>query len=97
MGTAFIQHVLKEFLSRQSEANVVANLKKYKFLHAQVQYLRYVVGRGVIMPHNSNVEDIKDFPRPSNRRKLRRFLGWIGYYQRFLKNLPVSLPCSPSH
>ena len=78
--------VLKHFLERLTEAKLVANLKKCEFVHAQVQYLGYVVGQGVVRPPDSKVEAIKDLSRPTTRREVRRFLGCFGYYRRFLKN-----------
>ena len=77
---------LELLLSRLSQAHLVVNLKKCDFVHAQVQYLGYVVGYGKVCPPESKVEAIKSFKPPLNRRELRRFLGSIGYYRRFLKN-----------
>lgn len=44
------QHLcsLRQFLSRLLSANLMANLKECKFVHAQVQYLGYVLGHGVV-------------------------------------------------
>lgn len=78
--------ILKNLLTRLNSANLVVNLKKCEFVCAQVQYLGYVVGLGKVRPPDSKVDALKDFPAPRNKRELRRFLGCIGYYRRFLKN-----------
>src|SRR4029434_10688884 len=45
-----------------------------------------VVGRGQVRPVGAKVEAICNFPAPSNRRGLRRFLGMVGYYRGFCEN-----------
>jgi hypothetical protein len=77
---------LEKLLWRLVDANLVVNLKKCEFVCAQVQYLGYVVGLGTVQPPDSKVEAIKNFLPPCTKRDVRRFLGCIGYYRRFLKN-----------
>ena len=77
---------LGTLFSRLSAAHLVVNLKKCAFVSAQVQYLGYVVGHGQVRPPDSKIKAISNFPPPQNRRELRRFLGCIGYYRRFLRN-----------
>ena len=69
-----------------ADANLVLNLSKSDFGHAEVTYLGHVVGRGVLAPIRSKVSAIQDLPPPANRRALRRFLGMIGFYRRFVHN-----------
>lgn len=77
---------LGKLLKRLSQARLVANLEKCEFVQAQVLYLGYVVGRGTVSPPDAKVKAIRECDRPKNRRELRRFLGCIGYYRRFLRN-----------
>lgn len=37
-------------------------------------------------PVQAKIEAILDFPQPSNKRELRRFLGMTGYYRGFCRN-----------
>ena len=60
-----------------ANANLVLNLSKSDFGHAEVAYLGHVVGRGELAPIRSKVSAIRDLPPPANRRALRRFLGMI--------------------
>lgn len=62
------------------------NLSKCEFAKAVVTYLGKVVGQGQVKPVNAKVESIVEFPAPSNKRELRRFLGMTGYYRGFCKN-----------
>lgn len=73
-------------LSRLSEAGLVLNLEKCDFVKAKVQYLGYVIGQGHIAPPSAKVSVIVKMDAPKNRSELRRFLGAIGYYRRFIVN-----------
>ena len=70
-----------------SSATLTVNLAKCEFGRATVTYLGKIVGRGQVRPVRAKVEAIDDFPKPSNRRSLRRFLGMAGYYRSFCKNV----------
>ena len=42
------------------------------------------MGQGKVKPVEAKVEAISDFPVPSGKRKLMRFLGVAGYYRQSL-------------
>ena len=65
------------------------NLDKCEFGQACVTYLGHVVGRGEIRPINAKVEAIVNFAVPTNKNKLMRFLGMVGYYRKFCNNFAV--------
>jgi len=85
--TEWKQHVdhLEHLVSRLAEAGLVVNLAKCEFVQASVQYLGYVVGHGQVRPPEAKVQVIQEFLAPTCRRALRRFLGMIGYYRRFIR------------
>ena len=78
-----ITHV-EALFARLQYAGLVVNLEKCDFVKAQVQYLGYVVGHGCVTPPEAKVEAIRQFPAPSCRRALQRFLGMVGYYRLFV-------------
>ena len=47
------------------------------------------MGQGQIKPVEAKVEAITDFPEPTSRRQLMRFLGMAGYYRKFCKIFSV--------
>ena len=49
-------------------------------------YLGHVVGQGRTLPTHPNVEAIIDYPTPSTRKSLTRFLGMVGFYRKFCSN-----------
>lgn len=44
------------------------------------------VGQGQVCPVSAKVSAIADFPVPTTRRELRRFLGMAGYFRSFCQN-----------
>lgn len=84
---------LERLFQALAEANLVINLGKCDFGHAQVTYLGHVVGCGVVAPVESKINSILNLPAPNNKRALRRFLGMIGFYRRFVANFAqLALP-----
>ena len=70
-----------------SRARLVVNLAKSEFVCAQLQYLGHVIGLGTLAPPAAKCEDIKNMPPPTDRRQVRRFLGTVGYYRRYVRKL----------
>ena len=68
---------IRQFYDRLSDAKLTINLSKSEFACATVTFLGHVVGQGQIKPVDSKVCAINDFPRPENKKQLRRFL-WLG-------------------
>ena len=48
------------------------------------KYLRFVIDRGGIQPNIDKVEVIRAITKPWTVRKVRGFIGVIGYYKRFI-------------
>ena len=80
---------LRRVLTKFAEVNLTVNLAKSEFGHAQVTFLGHVVGNGRVKPCGAKMQSIIEYPPPSNKRELLRFLGMAGYYRRFCKNFSV--------
>lgn len=74
------------FFTRMAQANLTINLVKSEFAQAHVMFLGHIVGQGQVKPVMAKVEAINDFPVPTSKKELMRFLGMAGYYRRFCKN-----------
>lgn len=68
------------------DANLTLNLAKCEFAKAVVTYLGKRVGQGQVRPVEAKVSAIVNFPTPTTKRELRRFLGMVGYYRGFCRN-----------
>ncbi len=49
-------------------------------------YLGRVVGQGRVAPVQAKILAIADYPQPTTKKELQRFLGLVGYYRGFCKN-----------
>ncbi len=70
---------------RLNKASLTLNLAKCEFAKATVTYLGKCVGQGQVKPVEAKIAAIVEFPMPTNKRELRRFLGMSGYYRSFVK------------
>ena len=59
------------------------NLAKSELYHATITLLGHVVGQGQVKPVEAKVKAISDFPLPTCKRQLNRFLGMVGNNRKF--------------
>ncbi|CAM4600561.1 unnamed protein product [Leuciscus chuanchicus] len=93
--------LLRTVFERLEEASLTLNLAKCEFGQATITYLGKEVGQGQVRPIGAKVTAISEFPAPTTRRELRRFLGMAGYYRSFCRNFstiaqPLTSLLSPS-
>jgi len=81
-----LNHV-KQVLQRIYEAGLTIKKSKCEFATAVVSFLGHVVGHGEIRPNKAKVEAIRSFPRPTDRKQLRKLLGVISFYRRYIPHL----------
>ena len=80
-------HWLEIILKALKEANLQVNPTKSEFCCAQVKYLGYIIDSKGLQVDPEKTKAIDEYPPPKNLRQLRRFLGMVGWYARFLENL----------
>ena len=54
-------------------------------------FLGHKMNREGVVPLESKATAIQNFPRPSNMKQLRRFLGMLNYYRRFISAAAATL------
>uniref|UniRef100_A0A3B1JQK1 Gypsy retrotransposon integrase-like protein 1 n=2 Tax=Astyanax mexicanus TaxID=7994 RepID=A0A3B1JQK1_ASTMX len=77
---------LLHVLSRLKEYGLKLSLEKCKFFQASVRYLGHVVSEDGVETDPEKIEALKTWPSPMNLKELRSFLGFAGYYRRFIQN-----------
>ena len=77
---------LEQVFRRLAEANLTVNLSKSEFAQATVIYLGHVVGQGNVKPIDAKIQAICEYPAPTTRRSLQRFLGMAGFYRKYCVN-----------
>ena len=73
-------------VTRLVGAGLTVNRKKCEFYCYQVPYLGYLLGRDGLHPNPRRVVPIVKYPVPRKVKTLRRFLGMVGWYARFIEN-----------
>ena len=78
--------LVRVVLDRLQSAGFTLNFNKFTIAASEIKYLGHLLSsRGIsILP--GRVAAINSYPRPSNLRTLRRFLGMLGFYALFVPN-----------
>lgn len=75
---------LRQLFTRMKEYGMVINSAKCVFGAQEVNFLGYTISEKGTKPLPEKVQAIRDYPTPKNIRELRRFLGMINFYRRFM-------------
>ena len=83
----FEEHVkrLEAVFRRLEQHNLKLKPSKCEFFKTSVTYLGHVVSQEGIATDPEKLTAVKDWPTPTNVKELRQFLGFAGYYRRFVK------------
>ena len=75
---------LQILFTRLAEYGIIIGPEKCQFGTTEISFLGHHVCSEGISPLPSAVEAIVNFARPKKQRALRRYLGMVNYYHRFL-------------
>lgn len=73
-------------LSRLEEYGLKLSPDKCKFFQTSVCYLGHIVSSDGVKTDPEKVQALKTWPRPQTLKELQSFLGFSGYYRRFVKD-----------
>lgn len=77
---------LLKVLDRLEEYGLKISLDKCQFCQHQVRYLGHIVSAAGISTDPGKVQAILNWKKPVDLKSLRSFLGFCGYYRRFIAN-----------
>ncbi|CAH8610157.1 unnamed protein product [Schistosoma curassoni] len=77
---------LRQLFMRLREHGISINIEKCEFGKESLQFLGHNITSQGITPIATEVDAIRNYPLPDSWKKLRRFLGLINYYRRFIPN-----------
>lgn len=75
---------LEILFQKLKEYGVVINTSKCVFAQTEVNFLGYLVSSTGTRPQPEKVDAILTYPKPETIKKLRRFLGMMNFYRRFI-------------
>ena len=85
---SFEEHIrrLELVLHRLGECGLKLAPQKCEFFKRKVKYVGHVVSEQGIEADPEKVDKIKHWPTPTNPEQVRQFLGFAGYYRKFVKD-----------
>ena len=68
---------------------------KRHLFQTSVPFLGHIVGRSGLECNPKKIEDVKSWPVPDCLKSVSQFLGFVGYYRRFIPNFADLAPPPP--
>ena len=72
-------------LQRLLENRLFTKAEKCTFHRSPVQFLGFVVARGKLEMDPVKTDAVMSWPRPTNRKELKRFLAFANFYRQFIR------------
>ena len=84
----FEEHIsrLEAVFSRLKQHGLKLKPSKCEFFKSSVRYLGHVVSENGVETDPDKIEALSSWPEPTDVKQLRSFLGFTGYYRRFIKD-----------
>ena len=84
----FSEHVqrLSNVFKKLQEAGLKLNPSKCSFFKTRVKYLGHIISDQGIETCPDKIEAVLKWPVPDSHKELRQFLGFSGFYRRFIEN-----------
>lgn len=77
---------LLKVLDRLGEVGLKVSLDKCQFCLPKVKFLGHIVSADGVSPDPAKLAAVTNWPQPTNLKTLQSFLGFCGYYRRFIQN-----------
>lgn len=77
---------LEAVFSRLKQHGLKLKPSKCEFFKTNVKYLGHVVSNSGVETDPDKIDALASWPEPKNVKELRSFLGFTGYYRRFIKD-----------
>ena len=77
---------LEEVLYRLSNFGLQLKAKKCTFMQTEVVFLGHIVGRTGLACDPAKLAAVRDWHAPDKVKGVREFVGFVGYYRRFVKD-----------
>ena len=72
-----------------NEAGLRLKPSKCVFAADEIQYLGHTLTAHGVKPNSGKVDAVKNFPRPTNVREVKSFLGLANFYRRHIADMAV--------
>ena len=80
------QEHVRTVLQRLLENKLFVKTEKCSFHASSTSFLGFIISQGELRMDPAKVSAVADWPTPTNRKQLQRFLGFSNFYRRFVRN-----------
>lgn len=77
---------LQSVFEKLLEAGLTVNQQKCEFLKSELKYLGYRVTKEGLQTDPEKIESMVNYPTPKRVKDVRRFVGMVSWYRRFVPN-----------
>ncbi|KAA0724940.1 Retrovirus-related Pol polyprotein from transposon 412 [Triplophysa tibetana] len=77
---------LLKVLDRLRECGLKVSIDKCQFCQSKVRYVGHIVSAAGVSPDPAKIEAVTKWKMPTDLKSLRSFLGFCGFYRRFVKD-----------
>lgn len=94
-GRTFEEHLhnIQLVFNKIKEATLKIDPSKCQFFKRKVKFIGHIVSERGIEIDTEKTDKVVNWPKPRTPEDVRRFLGFVGYYRRFIENF--SRICRP--
>jgi len=82
---------LRQLFTCLRENGLIINSNKSIFGQSSVTFLGHHISQNGILPLSDRVQAVKEFPTPKSVKELRRFIGIVNFYNRFLPGCAATM------
>lgn len=87
--------VLEKIAARLKSAGLTISPTKSKFCMQRLKFVGHIIDGEGIKPDMSKIQPIVEYPPPTSVKDVRRLLGMVGWYRRFIPNFSsITAPIS---
>jgi hypothetical protein len=85
--------VTREVLQILQDNHLYLKPEKCAFEQTEIEYLGLLIRHGQVSMDPIKVKGVQDWPRPTSKRELQQFLGFVNYYRRFIQGFANIAHC----
>jgi len=78
---------LRMLFERLKQVGLKLQPDKCEYLRPELEHLGHIISEHGIKPNPNQTEKVKNYPVPKNPKEIKQFLGLVGYYRKFIKDL----------
>jgi hypothetical protein len=79
--------LIKNLFEKLGRAGILLNAEKCKLCRRELDYLGFTIRNKGYKAQKCKTETIRDFPKPTSKTELKRFLGMASFYSTVVPNL----------